>query len=791
MADHAVGLIFDETMAGGFALGATDPYGGAKLGKAKALSMTLRNHITIDSVDEFIADPDHGAVLDAVIDFAPLGTGIRCDPGIFQLFRQSDDPAVKLMVYACGFASGGKRYFLEGKKYIHDGEPLHTLLDQTTTLYTTLHAGTDTSGPVVGAGVLEIGVIGVIEMIASIRTTGATSIEESARAIVAFGAFFLGELWESYCSHVAGAEAQLVMTLSSLRGAPGATHAVTPRPLLALPAADLPDGATATVVVIGSGYGGGIAASRLARAGQKVVVLERGKEWRAGDFPTGPLEAAAQLQLDGPDGRIGARTGLYDLRNNAQVDVVVGCGLGGTSLINANVSLEPATAVFDHSRWPQAIRDDLKTSVADGYARARAMLAPTPYPTGAPALPKLQALARSADALDRPFSRPPINVAFTERVNGGGVLQSPCTLCGDCVTGCNYNAKTTVDMTFLPDAKAHGAELYTEVTVRWIERAGDQFKVKWRWTEASDDAALRTITADVVVIAAGVLGSTEILLRSAKHGLAMSSLVGHELSANGDYLSFANNNNATVHAVGAGDRSISQLGPVGPTITGLISPPAGQPLAKQYIIEEGAIPGAFSDALPLAFSVAAGTLGVNTATSITSRLDQAARALESLAAGGGGAYVGAINNTQTFLTIGHDDASGSMTLIDDRLRISWPGAGDQPIYKAMQASTTVATAVTEGISIREPIWTDVLNYNLITVHPLGGCPMGEDAERGVVNDRGQVFSASAGTATYPGLYVADGSIIPTSLGVNPLLTISALAERAMTLLIRDRGWSET
>ena len=111
-----------------------------------------------------------------------------------------------------------------------------------------------------------------------------------------------------------------------------------------------------------------------------------------------------------------------------------------------------------------------------------------------------------------------------------------------------------------------------------------------------------------------------------------------------------------------------------------------------------------------------------------------------------------------------------MALIDDRLRISWPGAGDQPI--------------------REPIWTDVLHYNLITVHPLGGCPMGEDAERGAVNDRGQVFSAAAGTATYPGLYVADGSIIPTSLGVNPLLTISALAERAMTLLIRDRGWSE-
>jgi cholesterol oxidase len=198
-----------------------------------------------------------------------------------------------------------------------------------------------------------------------------------------------------------------------------------------------------------------------------------------------------------------------------------------------------------------------------------------------------------------------------------------------------------------------------------------------------------------------------------------------------------------------------------------------------------------ADALPLAFSIGAATIGVNTATSIKSRLEQAGRALESLVEGGGGSYVGAINNTQTFLTIGHDNASGSMAREGDRLRISWPGAGAQPIYQAMQATTTAATAVTQGISIKEPIWIDVLHHNLITVHPLGGCPMGEDAERGAVNDRGQVFSGTTGTAAHRGLYVADGSIVPTSLGVNPLLTISALAERAMTLLISDRGWTET
>lgn len=788
MSDPAVGLVFDEKMEGGFAMGATDPVGGAKLGKAAGTSLTLNNHITVASVDEFVADPDHDSVLEATIDFAPLGRGIRCAPGVFQLFRQSDDPTVKLMIYACGFDSGGTRYFLEGRKFIHDGAPLHTLLDQSTTLYTRIYRGNDTTGPVVGAGVLHIGVLGVIEMVASMRTTGATGVEQSARALGAFGAFFLGELWETYASHVGGPEAALVTAASAPR-AP--RRAVQPRPLLARPAADLPDGAAATVVVIGSGYGGGVAASRLARAGQKVFVLERGKEWRAGDFPTSLLDAAGQVQIDDVRGHAGARTGLYDFRINGEVDVVVGCGLGGTSLINASVSLEPDPAVFDDPRWPKAIRDDRSTLLADGYARARAMLAPATYPDAAPPLPKLAALAKCADALRRPFARAPINVAFTDRVNGGGVQQSACTLCGDCVTGCNYNAKTTVDMTFLPDARAHGAEIYTEVTVRWIERDGDRFKIKWRWTEAGNDDALRTITADVVVIAAGVLGSTEILLRSAQHGLGVSARVGQKLSANGDYLSFPYNNDYQVHAVGAGDRPISQIGPVGPTITGVISPPAGQPLPDQYIVEEGAIPGAFSDALPIAFSVAAGTLGLNTATSIAARLEQGARQLDGLVHGGGGSYVGAMRNTQTFLTIGHDDANGTMALVDDRLRVAWPGAGDQPIYKAMQATTTAATGVGQGISVKEPVWTDVFHYNLITVHPLGGVPMGEDAERGAVNDRGQVFAGPAGTAVHAGLYVADGSVVPTSLGVNPLLTISALAERAMTLLIRDRGWNES
>ncbi len=124
------------------------------------------------------------------------------------------------------------------------------------------------------------------------------------------------------------------------------------------------------VVVIGSGYGGGIAASRLSRAGREVCLLERGKEFQPGEFPNTIKTAADEWQLDAPVGRIGNETGLYDLRVNKDIDVFIGCGLGGTSLVNANVVLKADPRVFDDDVWPVVIRKDADGKLADGYRRA-------------------------------------------------------------------------------------------------------------------------------------------------------------------------------------------------------------------------------------------------------------------------------------------------------------------------------------------------------------------------------------------------------------------------------------
>ena len=114
-----------------------------------------------------------------------------------------------------------------------------------------------------------------------------------------------------------------------------------------------------TVVVIGSGYGGGIAASRLDRAGKQVCVLERGKEFFPGDFPSTLPEAAANSQYDTPKGHSGSETNLFDFHTNDDINVLVGCGLGGTSLINANVAIEADPRVFQNSEWPKALAQDL------------------------------------------------------------------------------------------------------------------------------------------------------------------------------------------------------------------------------------------------------------------------------------------------------------------------------------------------------------------------------------------------------------------------------------------------
>lgn len=518
------------------------------------------------------------------------------------------------------------------------------------------------------------------------------------------------------------------------------------------------------VIVIGSGYGGAIAAARCAEAGMKVCVLERGKEFLTGSFPTSTAEALKELQLDLPllhD--VSNPTGLFEFVGNNDIGVLKGCGLGGTSLINANVAIEPEPRVYDE-KWPKELNFD---TLHPYFERARSILNPKSYPGQ---LKKLEALRKAAKVLDiEDIARPPINVTFQNGLNNVGVFQQKCTDCGNCCSGCNYGAKNTTMMNYLPLAKQNGAKLFTCVDVRRVQQlSGDNWRVYYSLLE-QNKFGNQELFIDVknVILGAGSLGSTEILLRSEKlSNLTLSNMIGHHFSGNGDTLSFAYNGDVEVNSTG--EKNPLDNNNVGPCITGIIDIRKQKPNYKDgFIIEDGTPPGVISDLYASVLALAASKDQIN--------YHQVQRLVNGTAP----------KNSLAFLVMCHDDGKGVLNLESDRIRIKWYDVGQQEIFEKVNKEAEKAAHALGAQFKRNPIWTNLFGKKLVTVHPLGGCVIADDAEKGVVNHRGQVFREKKGTDVYKGLYVMDGSVIPGSLGVNPLLTISAIAERCAEFIANE------
>jgi predicted acylesterase/phospholipase RssA len=197
MQNDKAGIAFHESMTGPFAPGETDPPAGAAKGKAAGTTLSITCAINIHDLDRFIADPDHYGDISGQVSFTPFEENMPAKSGVFNLFSPTDDPTCKLMVYELAFAHDGQDYYLAGRKEVRN-DPVYDLWRDTTTLYTTLHQGTDRSGPIVGAGILTIDMAGFLKMLASINVTSAHSVANTADTLFHFGRFFLGELWDTY-----------------------------------------------------------------------------------------------------------------------------------------------------------------------------------------------------------------------------------------------------------------------------------------------------------------------------------------------------------------------------------------------------------------------------------------------------------------------------------------------------------------------------------------------------------------------------------------------------------------
>lgn len=520
------------------------------------------------------------------------------------------------------------------------------------------------------------------------------------------------------------------------------------------------------VVIVGSGYGGGVAASHLARAGKSVAVLERGREVLTGGFPAKFPDLKNDFQVQGKAFKTGPDTALFDIRIGEDMHVLVGRGLGGGSLVNAGVTLRPDFRVFEDEIWPGQIRQD--GGLDQGYARAEEWLRPASDPR-ATEMTKYGVLADAGRRLKREIVAPRVAVSFSDNINPAGIAQAACTRCGDCCAGCNVGAKNTVALTYLPDAARHGAQMFTELTVRHVAKAPDgSWRVHVEPTGGKGDAIV--IETAIVVLAAGTLGSTEILLRSRERGLALSDRLGQRFSANGDIIAFGYGAKTTVNSVGVGHPPRIPDLEIGASVTGQLEFRDPERLDHELTIQEGAVPSAVAPSLPVMFLPNGRLLG----------------ALQSLVSG---VYKGPFASLQTYFAVSHDSASGVFHLDEDRLALSWDGARDEPCYQRLDEALRAVVETAGGDYVKNPLAGTVMGHQPATAHPLGGCAMGREAADGVVNHKSEVFDTSPGRgagAVHDGLYVIDGSIIPRSLGVNPLFTITALSERALAHMLADR-----
>ncbi|MBT2301535.1 GMC family oxidoreductase N-terminal domain-containing protein [Variovorax paradoxus] len=565
-----------------------------------------------------------------------------------------------------------------------------------------------------------------------------------------------------------------------------------------------PDAWHCEVLIVGSGYGGAVAAAHLAGATPvaggdpvKVYVIERGNEYLPGEFPATFAEIPGHVRFSKQDGKPsrGRLTGLFDLRLG-KVSVVLGNGLGGGSLINAAVMEEASEDAFMDARWPKDLRrpDALKAH----YDAARSMLKPEQMPGS---VPKLDSLMEAGEAMGAYGERKAwLAVAFHDGTSPAGVATRACIKCGDCVSGCNYRAKKSLDANYLAMAKANDAELFCGATVHRLRAVDEGYAVDFFLTDPDEARADRercyTLKARRVILAAGSLGSTEILLRSQGEHLPIGgSGLGQCFSTNGDLIAVAHRQKPVAHAC-AKEGDAPDRRNVGPTITGLLRK-KNRKDPRPLVIEEFGIPAPLRRAFAEVVTTSA---ALHDLPHADSRFHKENEVMDDPLA----VSDQALEHSAVYGMMGDDGANGviefktaaDVPMCDAQVCISWDGVGDLPVFNRQMDALRKAHGEFFGLGGRvlpNPLWQPLPDLGPLgakigatTVHPLGGCPMADSASGGVVDQYGRVFAkAGAKTPEMPGLAVLDGSIVPVALGINPALTIAALAERAIPVLAKD------
>jgi cholesterol oxidase len=516
------------------------------------------------------------------------------------------------------------------------------------------------------------------------------------------------------------------------------------------------------VLVIGSGFGGSVTALRLTEKGYRVGVLEAGARFDDKDFAATSFDTRKFLFMP--------QAGCYGIQRIDMVKdcvILAGAGVGGGSLVYANTLYEPLDAFYRDKSWAHIT--DWKAELAPYYDQAKRMLGVVEYPRRTPSDDVMEKVAVDMGVGDT-FHPTPVGVFFGgpgeeggERhadpfFGGAGPDRNACLNCGECMTGCRHNAKNTLVKNYLHLAERAGAVVHPMTTVTRVRpREGGGYEISARWTKAkvSRRSVTRTFTADQVVFAAAAVGTQKLL---------------HRMKAEGHLPELSDR-------LGVLTRTNSE------SILGAIAPDRSTDFTEGVAITSSWHPDEHTHIEPVRYGKGSNLMAL----------------MQTVLTDGGGprprwqtwlkemwAQRASIRelydlrhwSERTVIALVMQTLDNSITTRPVKRFGRWTVTSEQGhgtpnptwIPVANEAVRRIADELggTAGGSLGEPF------NKPLTAHYIGGCTIGDSAATGVVDPYQRVYN-------YPGLHIADGSAISANLGVNPSLTITAQAERAMAL----------
>ncbi len=570
-------------------------------------------------------------------------------------------------------------------------------------------------------------------------------------------------------------------------------------------------------IVVGSGFGGSVMTYRLADAGLNVCLLERGKAYPPHSFPRAPYDVAKNF-WDPSEGLFG----MYNVWSFKGSGALVSSGLGGGSLIYANVLVRKDEAWFKEDLpdgqfepWPVTYKQ-----LEPHYEAVERMMNVQTYPLGHEpycGTPKTLAWREAGDSSlvkamngqwmplnlavsfrskplgrpgDDPKDNPPIPGEMIEaavphyhEIAGARRMpRSTCRLCGECDFGCNYGSKNTLDYTYLTAAMhlPRRPDVRTLCEVKRItpNTGGERrFAVEYAAHKSGNptgkESDCNTVTCKYLILSAGALGTPYLLLRSADAFPRLSSQLGNRYSVNGDLLSFISKSMART---GGKDRPRRLDPSFGPVITsairfadaldgdgfegrGFYAEDGGQPYLMSWLAEVSGLPGFLSRSLRFLKLVAKFRLGLSNDADLGAEISDLIGDAE------------ASMSTAPMLSMGRDHASGRLSLNEGGLLdCDWSIKQSREYFDRVRRAGRAIAKSLNAEYVDNPSYK--FNFHqVLTAHPLGGCSMAAGKEKGVVDPNCEVFG-------YPGLFIADGSVMPGPVGPNPSLTIAAIADRA-------------